>query len=362
MSTKARVSLFITILAMGLIALVIVSISSLGNRDVLTAPDTVSPTPKSTSTSQPREDTTATVSTSTIRTASPATVYAGGLYIEPWGAAASAAKELAAEGKDDEADAAATIAEEPVAIWLSSFYDDDELIDLIERNITASERNGTTPVFVTYDIPNRDCGYQSAGGADTDADYLEWNQLVVDNIKGHRAVILVEPDSIGHMSTCPEQSTSRAETLKSAVAAMYDAGIPAYMDGGNSSWVDAETMATRLHEAGVSKARGFFTNVANYNTEDDEREYAERLADLLGGDVHYVIDVGRNGQGWRGTWCNGVGAGLGRTPRVAVNGDRIDAFLWVKTPGASDGRCTGGPGAGKWFASYAEDLVSNRVE
>jgi endoglucanase len=137
-------------------------------------------------------------------------------------------------GKSDSAEAASVIAEEPVAIWLSSFYDEEELVDLIERNITRAEKYGTTPVFVTYDIPNRDCGGESAGGAESDAEYLEWNQLVVDNIRGHRAVILVEPDSVGHISTCPEQAVDRTDTLRAAVAAMYDAGIPAYLDGGNS--------------------------------------------------------------------------------------------------------------------------------
>jgi endoglucanase len=363
-SKNMRASMWIVGLAIALVVLLVASMNS------MQTVDETEPSSAKTTTGAPpirapeaeREDTTATVSTSTIKTASPATVYAGGLYVEPWGHAARAAKELEAEGKSDSAEAASVIAEEPVAIWLSSFYDEEELVDLIERNITRAEKYGTTPVFVTYDIPNRDCGGESAGGAESDAEYLEWNQLVVDNIRGHRAVILVEPDSVGHISTCPEQAVDRTDTLRAAVAAMYDAGIPAYLDGGNSTWVDAQTMADRLKASGIDEARGFFTNVANYNTEDAERAYAEELADLVGGDVHYVIDVGRNGTGWRGTWCNGEGAGLGRSPRVAVTGNRIDAFLWVKTPGASDGRCTGGPAAGKWFPTYAEDLVSNRAE
>ena len=363
-SRSLRMSLWIVALSIALVVLLVVSISSIRSTDGLATPPPSAKTTqiRPTEASDKPDDTTATVSTKTIRSASPATVYAGGLYVEPWGHAASAAKELESDGESDAAEAASIIAEEPVAIWLSSFYDDEQLVDLIDRNLKRAEKNGTTPVFVTYDIPNRDCGGESAGGAASDVDYLDWNQLVVDTIRGHRAVILVEPDSIGHISTCPEQAVDRTETLDSAVSAMYEAGIPAYLDGGNSTWVDAQTMSERLQASGISKARGFFTNVANYNTEEAERSYAEKLSDLLGGDVHYVVDVGRNGTGWRGTWCNGEGAGLGRSPRVAVNGSRIDAFLWVKTPGASDGRCTGGPAAGQWFASYAEDLVKNRAE
>lgn len=305
---------------------------------------------------------TATVTTATIRSASPATVYRGGLYVEPWGAAASAAEELAEDGTGEQRAAAQAIAQESVAIWLSSFYDDDELLALIDRNVVASRKAGTTPVFVTYDIPHRDCGGKSAGGTDDAEEYLRRNQLVADALQGQRATVLVEPDSLGQLATCPEQTRGRTATLSAAVTQFYRAGIPAYLDGGNSSWIDGDVMTKRLRASGIDKARGFFTNVANYQTEADERAYAEELAESLGDDVHYVVDIGRNGTGWRGTWCNGRGAGLGRTPRVAQDGQRIDAFLWVKTPGASDGRCTGGPRAGAWFADYAVDLVENRRE
>jgi len=304
---------------------------------------------------------TATVTTATIKTASPSTVYKGGLYVETWGAAATAAKNLTAAGKTAEAAAARTIAAQPVAIWLSGYYSDTELVALINRNIVAAEKKGTTPVFVTYNIPGRDCSSYSAGGAKDDPSYLRWNSLVANTLKGHRAAVIVEPDSLGHLSTCPEKIPSREATLKSAVTAFYNAGIPAYLDGGNSNWVKAPVMAERLKASGISKARGFYTNVANYRTEAQEKTYAEELSRLSGPDVHYIIDNSRNGKGWNGQWCNATGAGLGRTPRIAVNGVKIDAFLWVKTPGASDGPCNGGPGPGKWFGSYAISLVANRA-
>lgn len=303
---------------------------------------------------------TATVTTGTIRSASPGEVFEGGLFTEPWSGAATAEKALRARNETEAADAAAVIAKYPVAVWLSSFYDRGELVELIERDLAAAERMNQTPVFVTYDIPFRDCGGKSAGGAADADEYLDWNQLIADTLQGHRAVVLVEPDSLGQLSLCPSETADRTETIRSAVNAFYHAGIPTYLDGGNSSWISADTMAKRLQAAGVDRARGFFTNVANYQRDEDERRYAENLSDLLGGQVHYVIDTGRNGQGWRGTWCNGRGAGLGRPPEIAYDSERLDAFLWVKTPGASDGRCTDGPGPGKWFASYAVDLVKNR--
>ncbi|MER5876786.1 glycoside hydrolase family 6 protein [Streptomyces sp. NPDC001910] len=31
----------------------------------------------------------------------------------------------------------------------------------------------------------------------------------------------------------------------------------------------------------------------------------------------------------------------------------LDAYLWIKRPGESDGECEGGPAAGQWWPEYA---------
>ena len=39
---------------------------------------------------------------------------------------------------------------------------------------------------------------------------------------------------------------------------------------------------------------------------------------------------------------------------------RMDALLWVKQPGISDGPCRPGePGAGQWWPEYALELARN---
>jgi endoglucanase len=41
----------------------------------------------------------------------------------------------------------------------------------------------------------------------------------------------------------------------------------------------------------------------------------------------------------------------------------VDAYLWIKTPGGSDGDChAGDPPAGGWFQSYALGLVQRAVD
>ena len=41
------------------------------------------------------------------------------------------------------------------------------------------------------------------------------------------------------------------------------------------------------------------------------------------------------------------------------DGSGLDALLWVKLPGESDGTCNGGPAAGAWFPSMALELARN---
>jgi len=102
------------------------------------------------------------------------------------------------------------------------------------------------------------------------------------------------------------------------------------------------------------------------------------------GDTHFVIDTSRNGVGpWLPTasypdpqdWCNPPDRGLGLTPTLETGEALIDAYLWIKTPGESDGECTRGlgpagetidpewglidPGAGDWFPEQVLDLVAN---
>jgi len=291
-----------------------------------------------------------------IRSASVASLYGGGLYVQPDSVAAEQAQALASAGRTTDAAAAAYIAKRPVAIWLGPWFTGASLVKVVQQNVALAEAAGKTPVFVTYAIPDRDCGGYSAGGL-SPTEYGAWNQTIASTLGGHRAVVLVEPDSLGQTTTCPGIGAGRFALLTQAVQQFAAAGVPAYLDGGNSRWLKPAQMAGLLNQADVQQARGFFTNVANYIGVTDERTYADQVSALTGG-AHYVIDVSRNGRGWLGTWCNAPGAGLGQDPHPTLGTTGLDALLWVKTPGASDGTCNGGPAAGQWFAAYADALVA----
>jgi cellulase/cellobiase CelA1 len=261
-------------------------------------------------------------------------------------------------GRTATAERLAVIADQPIATWLTD-PSVPETVDTVRSVLAAARSQRATPVFVLYAIPDRDCGHWSRGGTAED-DYLPWVRAVVRALAGSHAVVLVEPDSIAQIAVCDRLQDTRLPLLRDAVRALTGHGLTVYLDGGNENRVPVDTMAGWLRRAGVDRVQGFATNVSNFYRVDQERAYADELADAIGGDPHFVIDVSRNGQGWRGDWCNPDGAGLGQTPHATRGTTRLDALLWVKTPGLSDGACNGGPAAGEWWESYALALVANR--
>jgi endoglucanase len=232
-------------------------------------------------------------------------------------------------------------------------------------------------------------------------------------------------------------AADRFETLNYAVDKLKEnLATSVYLDGTHSAWLGSGDAADRLIQAGVADADGFFLNVSNYrlnphlekygtwiskciafasnpaswgvghsewcasqyfpanpndfstwgltdqwytdNVESQTWWYSESLL------KHFVIDTSRNGQGpWTPTvsypdaqdWCNPPGRGLGLQPTADTGNALIDAYLWVKIPGESDGECTRGlgpggttvdpewglidPAAGQWFPEMALDLVHN---
>ena len=223
------------------------------------------------------------------------------------------------------------------------------------RGVVANARAaGGVPVFVAYDIPGRDCGGWSAGGAGSPEAYARWISDIAAGIGTAEAVVVVEPDALAQL--CGD-ATARLGMLRTAVGLLeQNAGTHTYLDAGHADWIDAGTMAQRLRSAGVAQADGFALNVSNFGTTAANVAYGERISALLGG-AHFVVDTSRNGNGPGSDWCNPSGRAIGERPTTATGSALVDAFLWVKTPGESDGTCNGGPAAGEFWPSYALDLV-----
>ncbi len=216
-----------------------------------------------------------------------------------------------------------------------------------------------------------------------------------------------------------------------------NAGTKVYLDGTHSNWLGAGDAADRLLKAGVLRADGFFLNVSNYEGQERLEKYGTWISKCIwfadpdsgswgGGHAemcasqHYpataddfstwvladewyasnvenqswvpypgdeglkpfVIDTSRNGQGaWAADpadpddqeWCNPPDRGLGLRPTLDTGVPLVDAYLWVKIPGESDGECNRwepwgspdpvrdmmDPAAGEWFPEMALELVHN---
>jgi endoglucanase len=297
------------------------------------------------------------------RGALPSDVFAGGLFVDPLSTASKEQARLAAAGDRSSAALVEQISSQPTAIWLGDWLTPSQLTAKASAALAEARASHTTATFVTYAIPGRDCGGYSAGGL-TDAGYLPWNASVARALRGSHSVVIVEPDAVAMLTSpaCAPYVSTRTGLLRSAVATLAVNGLTVYLDAGNSRWASPETLAPILLASGVRLGRGIATNVANYNSTSDEIAFAERISTLVGS-THYVIDTSRNGADRDDVagWCNPVGAALGRNPAVADGHTGLDALLWIKPPGASDGTCNGGPAAGSWWLGSALSLVRGRT-
>ncbi|HSL33440.1 MAG TPA: glycoside hydrolase family 6 protein [Candidatus Limnocylindrales bacterium] len=219
--------------------------------------------------------------------------------------------------------------------------------------------------------------------------------------------------------------SSAVDTLKARP------NVHVYLDGTHSAWLGSGDAAHRLIQAGVERADGFFVNVSNYRLTEHLVKYGGWVSDCLhlaqnswwqvewcasqyfpanpndfstwgltdaaydqafadtgltrdpAVQAHFVVDTSRNGRGpWTPPaypdpqdWCNPPDRGLGLRPTADTGNALIDAYLWIKIPGESDGECTRGlgpagstvdpewgrvdPAAGAWFPEMAIELARN---
>ncbi|MFI2432951.1 glycoside hydrolase family 6 protein [Streptomyces sp. NPDC018693] len=97
------------------------------------------------------------------------------------------------------------------------------------------------------------------------------------------------------------------------------------------------TVHRALVAAGWPAATGMIVDTSRNGWGGPGRPTAESTSTVL--DTH-VTESKVDRRTHRGLWCNTDGAGLGRPPQAAPAGypdSHLDAFLWVKPPGESDG-------------------------
>ncbi|HUP70465.1 MAG TPA: glycoside hydrolase family 6 protein [Acidimicrobiales bacterium] len=303
---------------------------------------------------------TTTTTTTTTAPAGPShALESASLYVDPY---SNAAREAASLRTSDPTRAALfdKVAGQSQADWVGDWIPTAELASNVNARIGTIAAAGAVPVFVSYAIPLRDCGSYSAGGIGTPDGYRAWVRELAKGIGGRKAAVILEPDALSQISCLTTvQQQERLDLLADASTTLTASGASVYIDAGHSAWVPIDTMAARLKAAGVSGARGFSLNVSNFQPTANEIAYGTGLAEHLGGKA-FVVDTSRNGLGpYDGaeSWCNPPGRALGGRPSTSTGVSGLDALLWVKRPGESDGTCRGGPSAGTWWPDYAAGLA-----
>ncbi|PWI09174.1 endoglucanase [Streptomyces sp. NWU339] len=255
------------------------------------------------------------------------------------------------------------IGDQPAAVWFAD-HSPDTVTARVRAITSAGAARGRVPVLVPYTIPDRDCGGHSRGGApDLDA-YDGWIDRFAAGLGSGEVIVILEPDSLAQVECLSAgQRADRFASLARAGRVLKEANSRArvYYDAGHSGWNAPARQADWLRQAGAASAAssdGVFSNVSNFHDTADEIAHNRQVLDALGGPpgLGAVIDTSRNGNGAPadGEWCDPAGRKLGRTPTLSTGEAGIDAYLWVKLPGESDG-CKGAPGT--FTPSYAYDLA-----
>lgn len=252
----------------------------------------------------------------------------------------------------------------PVSFWFGVRSGKKKFKNLHHRVRRLLNRaHPATPVMVMYNIPDRDVGQHSAGGAVSDERYLFFIDQFSKAIGENSPIVIFEPDALPHATLMEQpQRQHRLDLMRRGLEIMVkNCNAIVYVDVGHSNWLSPEQAGTLLNAVAVEGIRGFSVNVSNYRTTEESLKWGLRVSEYTKF-KYFVIDTSRNGNGPYGNdWCNPPGRALG-TPATTDTGNELcDAFLWIKIPGESDGNCNGGPNAGKFWLEYARELVDNTL-
>ena len=195
----------------------------------------------------------------------------------------------------------------PSSIWLLGGTPQDAE-NAARDAATRGARQRRVPVFVAYDLPFHDCTGYGAGGAANGTAYRAWIDGVASGIGNEKAVVVLEPNSLGLVpygtridgtkdactpsvadaegkrSAAPGASPAERYTLLGYAVDRLAAKAPnaaVYLDGTHSSWLPVGEIAFRLKQAGIDRAAGFFLNAGNYQPTPRLIQYGTWIAKCL---------------------------------------------------------------------------------
>lgn len=189
--------------------------------------------------------------------------------------------DLISNGDKADAGLIKAMIETPQAVWFTAGTPKKVQQD-VKKTAQLAAGKGSVPVLVAYNIPFRNCGQFSAGGATTVEEYEDWIDGFAAGIGDREVVVVLEPDGLGiipyytnldnNLEWCQPPGANPATAAADrffmlnyavdAVKAQPNASI--YLDGTHSAWLNVGEAAHRLVQAGVGRADGFYLNVSDY--------------------------------------------------------------------------------------------------
>ncbi|HET9239077.1 MAG TPA: glycoside hydrolase family 6 protein [Oligoflexus sp.] len=281
-------------------------------------------------------------------------------YVNPKSEAAKAAARLK-DTQPREAGWLQQLAAEPTAVWFTAKTTEPEA----EASRLAQAVAGSTvyAVAVIQALPKQDCmRYETPGLAP--AAYRTWIESLVRGLGETPIYWILEPEAL-LLTAClkAEALTERWNLIAETILVLKkNPRALVFVDIGYPGWLSVREAVDRLMKAGVMAADGFALNVGQYYATEDCIAYGQEISGRLGGKA-FVLDTSRNGKGAlsREAWCNPKNRAIGETPQAPTGIKGLEAYLWLKEPGVSDGTCNGGPAAGVWWEARAIELMRNAL-
>ena len=308
------------------------------------------------------------------------------------------------------------ISKAPQAIWLV----EPSTTAYVAQHIADAKSAKKIPIFITYNLPDRDCHSYSSGGSSNSQMFSKWLDQIEAGFSdaNEEIYLIIEPDAVGHIFTCDklysgenlkqkdrakhntkqrEMIIQHIENLKTAVNKLggkkriqfLDVGhwvLYQGFDGGvnqdqirailsERSSIDSNSMnGPKLTAALIEiidpdkHLRGISLNVSNYHATLEMVKLCKNLDKASNRDIKCVVDTSRNGKGsLDNRWCNPPGRALGAITNYVDDMSPVIATMWLKSPTESDGKDNSNPekcgnspvGAGQVWPERALSLYEN---
>ena len=234
-----------------------------------------------------------------------------------------------------------------------------------------SEEPGAIPFISLSRIEHQSCPYVNPGSTFSEHAVDDWVRRFSAGISDFRVMVLVETDQLAVMGCLPRRiQAQRYRELNYEIHTMHvnNPNAIVYLDAGASDWVTSGHMTDELRHADVAEAQGFALGASHFDWTKNEIAYGLRISRALGG-KHFVINTDSNGHGPKPRYhskyyhggCTPPGEGLGLLPTTSTSDRRVDAYLWLGTPGFESGACLGQGGGYGFNLTEAISLVKNAV-